>query len=58
MAVLELQTGYVLQKEILRRRGVFKTIVMRDTTRGLYMDDGNQRELDEIFEVLRPYFRV
>lgn len=58
MAVLELQTGYVLQKEILRRRGVFKTIVMRDTTRGLYMDEGDLRELDEIFEVLRPYFRV
>ena len=58
MAVLELQTGYVLQKEILRRRGVFKTMVMRDTTRGLYMDEGDQRELDEIFEVLRPYFRV
>lgn len=57
MAVLELQTGYVLQKEILRRRGVFKTVVMRDTSRGT-MDQWDQRELDEIFEVLRPYFRV
>lgn len=57
MAVLELQTGYGLQKEILRRRGVFKTVVMRDTSRGT-MDEWDQRELDEIFQVLRPYFRV
>jgi len=57
MAVLELHTGYVLQKEILRRRGVFKTVVMRDTSRGT-MDEWDQRELDEIFEALRPYFRV
>ncbi|MEK7408322.1 MAG: dihydrodipicolinate synthase family protein [Acidobacteriota bacterium] len=57
MAVLEQQTGYVLQKEILRRRGVFKSIVMRDT-RGMSLDEGDLRELDEIFEVLRPYFRV
>jgi len=57
MAVLEQQTGYVLQKEILRRRGVFSTAVMRDT-RKMYMDEWDQRELDDIFEVLRPYFRV
>ncbi len=31
MAVLEQHTGYVLQKEILRRRGVFRTVVMRST---------------------------
>ncbi len=57
MAVLEQHTGYVLQKEILRRRGVFKTVVMR-STRKFSMDKGDMRELDEIFEVLRPYFRV
>ncbi|MBI3694438.1 MAG: hypothetical protein HY238_06325 [Acidobacteria bacterium] len=57
MAVLEQHTGYVLQKEILRRRWVFKTVVMRDTRR-FSMDAGDQQELDEIFEVLRPYLRV
>ncbi|HWQ52846.1 MAG TPA: dihydrodipicolinate synthase family protein [Bryobacteraceae bacterium] len=57
MAVLEQQTGYVLQKEILRRRGIFRTIVMRNS-RGMSMDAGDLRELDEIFAVLRPYFRA
>ncbi|MCC6860185.1 MAG: dihydrodipicolinate synthase family protein [Bryobacterales bacterium] len=57
MAVLEQQTGYVLQKEILRRRGVFRTVVMRGT-RTFSMDQGDLQELDEIFEILRPYFRV
>jgi len=57
MAVLEQSTGYGLQKEILRRRGVFKTIVMRDERKG-EMDAGDLHELDEIFEVLRPYFRA
>ncbi len=57
MAVLELHTGYVVQKEILRRRGVFRTVQMRGT-RQFSMDKGDLRELDEIFDVLRPYFRV
>jgi 4-hydroxy-tetrahydrodipicolinate synthase len=57
MAVLEQLTGYVVQKEILRRRGVFKTVQMRSTNK-FTMDKGDLRELDEIFEVLRPYFRV
>lgn len=58
MAVLELHTGYVLQKEILRRRGVFKTITMRAERGFAPMDQGDLNELSEIFEVLRPYFRV
>ena len=57
MAVLEMHTGYVVQKEILRRRGVFKTVIMRNT-RKFSMDAGDLHELDEIFEVLRPYFRA
>jgi hypothetical protein len=57
MAVLELHTGYVLQKEILRRRGIFKTVAMRGT-RKFSMDAGDLHELDDIFEVLRPYFRA
>jgi 4-hydroxy-tetrahydrodipicolinate synthase len=56
-AVLERRTTYVLQKEILRRRGIFKTVVMRNT-RKFRMDEGDLRELDEIMEVLRPHFRV
>ncbi len=56
-AVMERRTGYVLQKEILRRRGVFKTIVMRGT-RKVSMDARDMRELDEIMELLRPHFRV
>jgi len=57
MAVLEQHTGYVVQKEILRRRGIFQTVQMRSTNR-FSMDKGDMHELDEIFEVLRPYFRV
>jgi hypothetical protein len=58
MAVLELHTGYVLQKEILRKRGVFKTAVMRVERGFAPMDAGDHRELDEVYEALRPYFRV
>ena len=57
MAVLEQHTGYVVQKEILRRRGVFQTVIMRNT-RKFSMDAGDLHELDEIFEVLKPYFLV
>jgi 4-hydroxy-tetrahydrodipicolinate synthase len=57
MAVLEEHTGYVLQKEILRRRGIFKTAQMRGVKKPS-MDAGDQRELDEVFQALRPYFRV
>ncbi len=58
MAVLELHTGYVLQKEILKKRGVFKTSVMRVDRGFAPMDAGDHRELNEVFEALRPYFRV
>jgi dihydrodipicolinate synthase/N-acetylneuraminate lyase len=57
MAVLEQETTYVVQKEILRRRGIFRTIVMRGTRKST-MDAGDLKELDEIFDILRPYFRV
>jgi 4-hydroxy-tetrahydrodipicolinate synthase len=57
MAVLEQNVTYVVQKEILRRRGVFKTTWMRNT-RKFAMDAGDLHELDEIFAALRPYFRV
>lgn len=56
-AVLERRVTYVLQKEILRRRGVFKTTVMRRTSR-FTMDATDLRELDEIMEMLRPHFRA
>jgi dihydrodipicolinate synthase/N-acetylneuraminate lyase len=56
-AVLERRTGYVLQKEILRRRGIFKTVVMRNTRR-FSMDADDLRELDGILEMLRPSYRV
>ena len=56
-AVLERRTTYVLQKEILRRRGIFKTVVMR-RTRKFTMDQTDLRELDQIMELLRPHFRV
>lgn len=57
MAVLEQSTGYVLQKEILRRRGVFSTTIIR-CSRRVMIDEGDMAELDEIFETLRPYFLV
>ena len=56
-AVLERRTTYVLQKEILRRRGIFKTVVMRNT-RKFNMDADDLRELDGILELLRPFYRV
>jgi 4-hydroxy-tetrahydrodipicolinate synthase len=56
-AVLERRTTYVLQKEILRRRGIFRTVTMRNTRR-FTMDDGDMKELDRIFELLKPYFRA
>jgi 4-hydroxy-tetrahydrodipicolinate synthase len=58
MAVLERETGFVLQKEILRRRGgVFKNVVMR-RTRKFTMDREDLAELDAIMEGAKPYFRV
>jgi dihydrodipicolinate synthase/N-acetylneuraminate lyase len=56
-AVLERRTGYLLQKEVLRRRGIFKTITMR-TTRRFTMDETDVKELDQIMESLRPFFRA
>jgi len=56
-AVLERRTGFVLQKEILRRRGIFKTVVMRNT-RKFSMDAADLQELDSILELLRPQYRV
>jgi 4-hydroxy-tetrahydrodipicolinate synthase len=56
-AVLERRTGFVLQKEILRRRGIFRTVVMRNTRR-FSMDAADLAELDRILERLRPHFRV
>ena len=57
MASLERQTGSVLQKEILRRRGIFKNVVVR-STRKFSMDEGDLKELTEIMEVVKPYFKV
>ena len=56
-AVLERRTTYVIQKEILRRRGIFRTVVMRNTRR-FAMDEADLRELDRIMELLKPHFRV
>jgi hypothetical protein len=56
-AVMERRTSYVIQKEILRRRGVFRTVVMRNTRR-FTMDEADLRELDRIMELLKPHFRV
>ena len=56
-AVLERRTSYVLQKEILRRRGVFTTVKMRNTSK-YFLDAGDTQELDLILETLKPYYRV
>lgn len=56
-AVLERRTTFVLMKEVLRRRGIFKNVVMRRTSR-FTMDAADLRELDQIMEILQPYFRV
>jgi len=44
MAVLEQCVGYGLQKEILCRRGIFRTALMRHTRRPV-LDAGDLREL-------------
>ncbi|MEZ5403434.1 MAG: dihydrodipicolinate synthase family protein [Bryobacteraceae bacterium] len=56
-AVLERRVGFVIQKEILRRRGIFKNVVMRRSS-NFTMDAADLRELDEIMEMLRPHFRA
>ncbi|MBL8229728.1 MAG: dihydrodipicolinate synthase family protein [Bryobacterales bacterium] len=56
-AVLERRSTYVIQKEILRRRGIFKTVVMRNTRR-FNLDPIDLKELDQIMESLRPHFRA
>jgi hypothetical protein len=56
-AVLDRRTGYVLQEEVLRRRGIFKNTIMRSTRR-FSTDEADPRELDEIMDILRPHFRV
>jgi 4-hydroxy-tetrahydrodipicolinate synthase len=56
-AVLERRTTFVLMKEILRRRGIFKNVVMRRTSQ-FTMDAGDLRDLDHIMEILKPHFRV
>ena len=56
-AVLERRTSYILMKEILRRRGVFTTTKMRNTSRN-FMDAGDHKELDLILETLKPHYRV
>ncbi|MEZ5355175.1 MAG: hypothetical protein R2762_21285 [Bryobacteraceae bacterium] len=48
--------GFVIQKEILRRRG-FNNVVMR-RSRAVTMDAQDLRELDQIMELLRPHFRA
>jgi hypothetical protein len=44
-------------KEILRRRGVFTTTKMRNTSRN-FMDAMDHKELDLILETLKPHYRV
>lgn len=56
-AVLERRTTFVIQKEILRRRGIFKNTVMRRTSK-FTMDAADLRELDQLMELLKPHFRI
>jgi dihydrodipicolinate synthase/N-acetylneuraminate lyase len=49
--------GLPVSKEVLVRRGVFRTAGMRQTG-ALKLDADDQHELDAILADLRPYFRV
>jgi dihydrodipicolinate synthase/N-acetylneuraminate lyase len=49
--------GLPVSKEVLVRRGVFRTAAMRQTG-ALQLDADDQHELDAIMADLRPYFRV
>ena len=54
-AVLERRTTFVLMKEILKRRGIFKNTIMRRTSK-FTMNAEDLRELDQIMELLQPHF--
>ena len=49
--------GLRVSKEVLVRRGVFRTSLMR-WTGALALDADDQHELDAILEDLRPFFRI
>jgi 4-hydroxy-tetrahydrodipicolinate synthase len=49
--------GLPVSKEILVRRGVFRTAKMR-ATGSLSLDEDDRHELDAILADMRPYFRV
>jgi len=49
--------GLRVSKEVLVRRGIFSTTLMR-ATGVLALDEDDQHELDAILDDLRPFFRV
>ena len=49
--------GLSVSKEVLVRRGIFRSTLMR-ATGALALDDDDQHELDAILDDLRPFFRV
>jgi dihydrodipicolinate synthase/N-acetylneuraminate lyase len=49
--------GLRVSKEVLVRRGIFRSTLMR-ATGALALDDDDQHELDAILDDLRPFFRV
>ena len=49
--------GLRVSKEVLVRRGIFRSTLMR-ATGALALDEDDQHELDAILDDLRPFFRV
>ena len=49
--------GLRVSKEVLVRRGIFSSTLMR-ATGALALDEDDQHELDAILDDLRPLFRV
>jgi 4-hydroxy-tetrahydrodipicolinate synthase len=49
--------GLRVSKEVLVRRGIFSSTLMR-ATGALALDEDDQHELDAILDDLRPLFRI
>ena len=49
--------GLRVSKEVLVRRGIFRSTLMR-APGALVLDEDDQHELDAILDDLRPFFRV
>jgi len=58
MVMFKRPFSIIMEKEILRRRGVFKNTIMRTKPYKLEWDEVDQQEFEVLFNNLKPYFKV